>query len=157
MRGLRYIFAFLFLSLLLMQPATENLWIMKSITRKNNWTQEIPTRKSSDQVYLRKNFGPTNTHEENFGPTKYPQEKILNPRKTHEEKFWTHEIFTKARWHDGIKPMRTTIARDPRNLAHSMLFMWMLKSKIIDRYSISSNIESRLVLTFFLPFHRIPK
>ena len=151
-----------------MQPATENLWIMKSITRKNNWTQEIPTRKSSDQVYLRRNFGPTNTHKENFVPTKYPQEKISDPRKTHEKKVWTYEIFTRKNFrptkypqrYDGtmaLNPQRTTIAPDPRNLAHSMLFMWMLKSKIIDRYFISSNIESRLVLTFFLPFHRIPK
>ena len=28
----------------------------------------------------------------NFGTTKYPREKILNPRNTHEDKFCTHEI-----------------------------------------------------------------
>ena len=37
--------------------------------------------------------------------TKYPREKISYPRHTHKEKFWTHEIPTKAldprdsRWH----------------------------------------------------------
>ena len=29
---------------------------------------------------------------ENFGPTKYPREKILDPRNTQEKKFETHEI-----------------------------------------------------------------
>ena len=28
------------------------------------------------------------------GPTKYPQEEILDPRNTYEKKFWTHEILT---------------------------------------------------------------
>ena len=28
----------------------------------------------------------------NFGTTKYPREKILDPRNTHEDKFCTHEI-----------------------------------------------------------------
>ena len=75
----------------------------------------------------------------NIGPTKYPQEIILNPRNTQEkklwtheiptrknfgstkypwEKFWTHETPTKARRHCGTRP---TMARDPRNLAHSIL------------------------------------
>ena len=88
----------------------------------------------------------------------YPREKILNPRNTHDEKSWTHEIqprknrgHTKAskklgttkythekifwtheiptrksfeptkypRRHHGTRPTRPTMARDPRNLAHS--------------------------------------
>ena len=32
---------------------------------------------------------------ENFGPTKHPLEKILNPRNTHDKKFRTHEIPTR--------------------------------------------------------------
>ena len=129
-------------------------------THQKKFGPSIPTKKFCTHKYPRGKFWtdkvPTR---KNFRPTKNPRGKILDPRNIHEKKFQTHEIPTKARWHDGIKPMRTTttIARDPRNLAHSMLFMWMLKSKVIDRYSISSNIESRLVLTFFLPFHRIPK
>ena len=42
---------------------------------------------------------------EDFGPTKYPREKIWDPRK--------------VRYHDGARP---AIARDQRNLAHSGIF-----------------------------------
>ena len=48
---------------------------------------------------------------------KYPRKKI-----------WIHEIPkkkncgpTKARWHNGTKPTRPTMVRDPRNLAHSKI------------------------------------
>ena len=61
---------------------------------------------------------PGNTHEKKFGITKYPREK----------KCWTYEIPTiknfgpaKSQWHDGTRLTRTTMARDPRNLAHSKL------------------------------------
>ena len=78
-----------------------------------------------------------NTHEKKFGPTKYLPEKNLDPRNTHEKKnsdprnthekkLCTHKIPTrknygptKARWHNGTRPTRLTMARDPRNLAHS--------------------------------------
>ena len=40
-----------------------------------------------------------NTYKKNFGPTKYPREKILDSRNTHEKNFWTHEG-TVARWHE---------------------------------------------------------
>ena len=59
---------------------------------------------------------------------KYPREKLLDPRNTHEKKIETHEIPTKkilgptkGRWHGGTRPTRPTMARDPRNLAHSIL------------------------------------
>ena len=51
-------------------------------------------KKMGHEIPTRKKFGPTNTHEKNFRPTN-------------------------ARWHNGIKPTRPTIARDLRNLAHS--------------------------------------
>ena len=38
---------------------------------------------------------------ENFGPTKYPREKILDPQNTHEEQIWTYETPTR-------KNLRTT-------------------------------------------------
>ena len=41
-----------------------------------------------------------------IGLTKYPQEKKSVPRNTR---------------HDGCRPMRPTMARDSRNLAHSFL------------------------------------
>ena len=71
--------------------------------------------------------------------------KILDPRKTHEKTFWTHEIPTrnflgprntheklfffqgipsqnygptKVQWHGSTRPTRPTMARDPRNFAH---------------------------------------
>ena len=89
-----------------------------------------------------KTLDPRNTHEEKFGATKYPQEKILDPQKIHEKKIWIHETSrvkilgprnslrdktlnprnthtrknfgpTKAPWHDGMRPTRPTMARDP--------------------------------------------
>ena len=64
------------------------------INYKKKMGHEIPTRKK---------FGPTNTHE-----------KIWGPRNTHEKNFRP----TNARWHNGIKPTRPTIARDLRNSAN---------------------------------------
>ena len=68
---------------------------------------------------------------EKIGPTKNPREKNSDSRNTHEKKisgpriparkFWTREIPTETRWHDGTKLMKSKIARDPRNLAHSLL------------------------------------
>ena len=77
---------FCFLSLFVMQPKTENLWIIKLVTRrkklvsqntneKKNWTYEIPTEK--------------------IGPTKFLRDKFLNTRNIHEKKIWAHEISTK--------------------------------------------------------------
>ena len=91
-------------------------------------THEYPPENFRPTKYPREKISePQNTHErkfqshkipttKNFGSTKYPREKILDPRNTHEKKFWTHEIPTKARCHDGTKPTRPTIARDPWNL-----------------------------------------
>ena len=46
-------------------------------------------------------------------PKKYPREKILDPRNTHEKKFRTYEIPTRRnfgpRWHNG------TMTQDPQN------------------------------------------
>ena len=113
---------FRFLSLFLMQPATESLWIRKLAIREklNPWnthekksrTQEIPMRKE-----IFKYFDPRNTHDKkiltheiptrnNFGPMKYPREKCLDPGNTHEKNFLTHEIPAKARWHDSTRPTR---------------------------------------------------
>ena len=39
---------------------------------------------------------------ENFGPAKYPQEKVSDARNTHEKKFWTHEIPTRK----NFRPMK---------------------------------------------------
>ena len=55
----------------------------------------------------------------NFGPTKYSQEKTLNPLNIHEKKFGTHEIPTRKNLgstkypqrHDGTMALD---ARDPR-------------------------------------------
>ena len=62
-----------------------------------------------------------------------PQEKIWDPRNTHEKKFETHEIPTrqtlgptKAQWHGGT---RSTMARDPRNLRHSLKYIVQNKAR----------------------------
>ena len=71
------------MALFLMRPTTENYEITH--TRKF-WTHKTPTRK-------------------NLGPTKYPRQKIFDPRNTDE-----------GTMYDGTKP---TMVRDPQNLAHS--------------------------------------
>ena len=85
-----------FLSLFLMHPTNENLSIMKLATWKKSWTH-----KNTHEI-----LDPQNTDENNFGPTKYPREKILGSRNTHgknldpqniyEKKFQTHEIPTRG-------------------------------------------------------------
>ena len=85
------------MSLLIHAETTENYEVTHE---KKFWIHEILRRK-------------------NLGPTKYQQENILDRRNTHERKFGTHEIPKKARWHDGTRPTRPTIARKPRNLARS--------------------------------------
>ena len=54
---------------------------------------------------------------------KYLQEKILDLQNTKKKKRWTHKIVTrnlsghtKAQWQDETRSMRSTMARDPRNL-----------------------------------------
>ena len=88
-----------------------------------------------------------------FGLTKYPQKKLLthkiptrkkfDPWNSHEKKFWTHEIPTrknfgpsKTRWRDGARPTRPTMARGPRNLAHSIIYMiWLVRITYTYKYT----------------------
>ena len=92
---------FCFLSLILMQPKTENLWTTKyqrqkildprNTPEKKIWTHEIPGEKLLDpRNNQEKNFW---THErpsrftkypleKNFLPTKYPREKTLDLQNT---------------------------------------------------------------------------
>ena len=79
----------------------EKIWDPRNTQEKRSGIHEIPMRK-------------------NLGTTNYLREKIWDLRNTHEKKFVTHEIPTKARWHNTIKPTRPTMARDQRNLAHSL-------------------------------------
>ena len=83
----------------------------------------------------------------NLGPTKYPQEKIWDPRNTHKKIFWTVEIPTrknfgsmkypreknsypwKAQWQGGTRPTRPTIAREPQNLAHPIIHYLILSAQ----------------------------
>ena len=66
-----------------MQPATENLSIAKLAMRKRN------------------------------EPTKYPREKIPNPRNAHQQKFRTHETTTRKNFGPTTYP-REKIS-DPQN------------------------------------------
>ena len=67
---------------------------------KKFWTHEIAQEKHLDS----RSKIPTR---KDFEPTKYPREKISDPRR-----------------HDGTRPARATIVRDPRNLAHSFLYIY---------------------------------
>ena len=107
----------------------------RSTHEKKLWTHEIPTRK-------------------NLGPTKYPREKIWDPRdkmwdprNTHEKKFGTYEIPTKARWHNGTRPTRPTMARKPRNLAHSQKTVQKLKLNI--SHSALFHTNTKVCLIYF--------
>ena len=53
----------------------------------------------------------------NFEPTKYPREKTLDPRNTHEKKFGTHEIPTRKTLGPTKYPQRhdRAMALDPRD------------------------------------------
>ena len=46
----------------------------------------------------------------NFGPTKIPTRKNLDPRSTDEEKIWTHKILTKKNFKPTRKPKRKNYA-----------------------------------------------
>ena len=99
---------------------------LKYLNHEINYKKKNEPTKYSPE----KNSDPRNIHEKKFqtheAPTRkkvwtheIPTRKILDPQNTHEKKFWTRKIPTNARWHDGTKPTRPTIKRDPRNLAHS--------------------------------------
>ena len=72
------------------------------------------------------------THEKKFETLEIPTEKTRVPQTTHDKKLRTHEIPskkklvihelpTKARWHDGTRPTRHTMAHDPLKVAHSYM------------------------------------
>ena len=83
---------FCFLSLILMQPKTENLWTTKYPRQKILDPRNTPEKKIwTHEITRRKTFGPRKTLEKNFGFTKYPLEKNLDPRNNQEKNFWTHE------------------------------------------------------------------
>ena len=63
-------------------------------------------------------------------PTKYPREKISGLRITRKKHFRTLEITTKARWHDGTRPAKPAMTRDPLNLAHSYFDDFIMLFKI---------------------------
>ena len=103
---LRCIYESLF-SASLPHVATNRQSLNHEIPTRKNWTHKIPTTK-------------------NFGSTKYPQEKYLHPRNTHEKKNLdprnSHEknFLKYSRRHDDFRFTRPTAARDPLNLAHSL-------------------------------------
>ena len=104
------------------------------VFESQNQVQEKKQAKYSQE----KKSDPPNTHEKNFG--------------THEKKFQTHETPrdnfrpTRARWHDGTKPMRPTIARDPRNLAHSILLWYTFLLEFFSPLYLSFQVRQKLQL-----------
>ena len=105
------IYLFLFLTLFLSSYSTRKNFkpTRKMLDPRNTykikfWTQEKKSR--THEI-------PTKT---NFGPKKYPREKILDPWNTHEKSFRTHEG-TVAPWHETHDGTR------PTELAHSIIFL----------------------------------
>ena len=106
------------------KPTRKNASTILGLRTKD--TNEIPTRKNSEQSNtLEKNFW---THDvptrKQFGSTKCPREKLLDPRSTHEKNFGTHEVpmrktFRPTKYpREKILNPRTqdgTMARDPRD------------------------------------------
>ena len=87
------------------------------------YIHEVLTKHPREKIWTREN-----TFVKIFWPKKYPSENILDPRNTLEKKFWTHDVPTrkifwptKARWQIDTRLTRPMMARDPRNLAHSVL------------------------------------
>ena len=74
-------------------------WISAFVTLANaasnckSFNHEINHKKKSGPTkYLQeKILDPRNTHGKNFGHTKYTSEKISDPQNTHEKKILTHE------------------------------------------------------------------
>ena len=96
-------------------------------------------------------MNPQNTHEKkfgtheiptrrNWGPTKYPREKIEDPQNTHWKKLMTHKLPMKAQWYDVTRPTRPTMARDPLNLANSYMGKYV-RNITEKQYSISYSGE----------------
>ena len=124
---------FCLMSLFLMQPTIESLWIRKLAKREKieptKYSREkklgptkYPREKYLDQQNI--HLEPRNTHEKKFwthetptrinvGPTKYPWEKNLDQQNTHEKKFWIHETPTGKNF-EPTKYQREKIL-DPRN------------------------------------------
>ena len=80
--GWEAVMYFCFLSLFLIQPATENLWITKLATRKKLDTQNTHEKKfQTHKTPSRKNFGSTKYHEKNIWTNKISTRKNLRPTK----------------------------------------------------------------------------
>ena len=70
---------------------------LQNIDEKKIWNHEIPTKKKF-QIHKKKIETHKTPRRKDFGPTKYPREKIRR---------------------DGTRPTRPTMARDPWKLGHS--------------------------------------
>ena len=106
----------------LVGPKTENYGITHE---RKLWTHKMPMRKYFGHTKHPRDkiLDPRNTHEKKIWTHEIHTRKNLDPQNTHEKKFWTHEIPTKARCYGGSRPTSPTMARDPRNSAHSFK-MW---------------------------------
>ena len=103
---------YLSISVLLMQPATENLWIAKSTTRRKNEPTKYSREKTSDpQILTKKYSDPRTSTRKNFGQTN-THKNTLDPRNIHGEKFRTQEILmrknlghSKYHMHEGTQAL----------------------------------------------------
>ena len=98
-------FRYTSLLLFLMRQTPEKYKIAHERKRR---TCKIPTWKNwgLTKYPQEKIWDPRNTHEKNSGPTNYPRQKTEDPRNTHEKKLMVCELPTKARWYDGTIPTK---------------------------------------------------
>ena len=102
--------------------------------KKKNRQNTHEKKNLTHQILTRKILGPTR---KNFRPTKH-----LETHETPRDNFRP----TRARWHDGTKPMRPTIARDPRNLAHSILLWYTFLLEFFSPLYLSFQVRQKLQL-----------
>ena len=130
---------------------------------KSIWNRILSLRYISMPLFL---IRPTNenyeiTHERKFWTHEIRTEKIWNPQNTHEKifkshkihtwkKFSSHEIPSKAGWHHGTRPTRPTMARDPRNLAHSFKSYISTKNYAVTLYTVSSKTWDFFCLIIYI-------
>ena len=77
--------------------------------RNTNYKKILDPWNTQEKIFLTDKV-PTRKH---FGLIKYPRRKIRDLQNTHEKKNWD------PRRHDDTRLTRSTMARDPQNLAHS--------------------------------------
>ena len=105
-------------------------------------TKYSPEKISDPRIPATKILDPQSTHEKKIRIHNVPNRKTFGPISTHKKKFQTHKIPTRknseprtGRWQDGTGPIRLTMARYPRNLAHSPCIYSLIRKRCLLTYA----------------------